>query len=161
MEARPVTLPKGGRWVTLLRTGGDDALLWELPARKPAKIESPVVYGPFRLIPVYAERDPFGRDRRRLGWWVTLPAEPGVVPTYWRIWSTCRAAKREADAVAASFNVMPGPVATLDVDDHGTLDQCDSPDDPDECAAMRERLVAGTNAPIPACPIHGEWTGED
>lgn len=40
-----------------------------------------------------------------------------------------------------------------------TLAQCGS-DDPDECAMMRERLVAGTAEPIPDCPVHGAFPAD-
>ena len=39
-----------------------------------------------------------------------------------------------------------------------TVHVCPSPTNADECAMIRERAVAGVNAPIPACPIHGEWS---
>lgn len=34
-------------------------------------------------------------------------------------------------------------------------------DDADECAMARERQVAGTDEPIPACPVHGEHPDVD
>jgi hypothetical protein len=41
----------------------------------------------------------------------------------------------------------------------GVMRACPSPN-PSECAMIRERLVAGVNAPIPDCPIHGAWSDE-
>lgn len=43
--------------------------------------------------------------------------------------------------------------------DNGEMKECPGTT-PSECAMIRERLVAGTNAPIPDCPIHGTWTDD-
>jgi hypothetical protein len=43
--------------------------------------------------------------------------------------------------------------------DHGVMRACPSPN-PSECALIRERLVAGVNAPVPDCPLHGAWSDE-
>ena len=107
--SQPVKLPKKGEWKRILNFGTADGidherLTFVVPKPKKAKDRTAEPYGPFRLVDIWTEVDePFKRQPKFLGWWVSLPNENGG--DWWHIWRTLPAARAEAIAVAKSIGL--------------------------------------------------------
>lgn len=108
---RPVKLPKKGEWKRIWTVGTQDGvdrerLTFVVPKPKPKKLKDrkSEAYGPFRLVDIWTEVDePFKRQPKFLGWFVSLPDENGG--DWWHIWRTLPAARAEAIAVAKAIGL--------------------------------------------------------